>query len=90
MSEPRWRAAEEQLSCEVGGEVVILNLGDDTYYGLTEVGAFVWNLLQEPRTLQDLRDAVTAEFEVSPEESEADLVRLMGELEGRSLVHRVP
>ena len=84
----RWMAAEEQLSCEVGGEVVILNLVDDTYYGLTEVGAFVWQLLKEPRTLEELRDAVVAEFEVDESQCEADLRRLLEELSGRRLVSR--
>jgi hypothetical protein len=82
----RWVAAREQLSCEVGEEVVILNLADDTYYGLPEVGAFVWQLLGEPRTLPELRDAVVAEFEVEPRVCEADLARLLEDLAARGLV----
>ena len=81
-------AASDQLSCEVGGEVVILNLADDTYYGLPEVGAFVWQLLREPHTLPQLRDAVVSAFEVEPEVCQADLARLLEELQGRALVHR--
>lgn len=87
MSEARWVAARDQLSCEVGGEVVILNLADDTYYGLSEVGAFVWSLLREPRSPAELREAVLAEFDVPAEVCEADLARLLGELSARGLVH---
>jgi hypothetical protein len=82
----RWVATSDQLSCEVGREVVILHLADDTYYGLPEVGAFVWQLLAEPRTLDELRDAVLGEFEVAPEVCEADLRLLLVELAGRRLV----
>jgi hypothetical protein len=82
----RWVAAREQLSCEVGDEVVILNLADNTYYGLPEVGAFVWQLLSEPRTLDELRDAVVAEFEVAPEVCETDVVHLLEDLRARELV----
>jgi hypothetical protein len=89
LSEPRdrrWIAAREQLSCEVGSEVVILNLADDTYYGLPEVGAFVWQLLSEPRSVAELRDAVVAAFEVDPEVCERDLVHLLDDLANRGLV----
>ena len=86
--EARWVATAEQLSCEVGGEVVILNLKDDTYYGLPEVGAFVWQLLGEPRTLAELRDAVVSEFEVEPEVAESDLAGLLASLRERGLIVR--
>lgn len=79
-------AATDQLSCEVGGEIVILNLVDDTYYGLTEVGAFVWRMLGEPRSAGEMRDAVLAEFEVEPAVCEADLARLLEDLSSRGLV----
>lgn len=85
----RWVATREQMSCAVGGEVVILNLTDDTYYGLPEVGAFVWSLLKEPRTLDELREAVVAEFEVEPAVAEDDLRGLISSLSERQLVHRV-
>jgi hypothetical protein len=84
----RWIATAEHLSTEVGGEVVILNLADETYYGLPEVGALVWQLLSQPRTLAELRDAVVAEFEVEPESCEADLRGLLEELSERRLVRR--
>ena len=83
----RWIATREQMSCEVGGEVVILNLTDDTYYGLPDVGAFVWRLLKEPRTLAELREAVVAEFEVEPGIAETDLRELLDTLHDRGLVH---
>jgi hypothetical protein len=83
----RWVATTEQMSCEVGGEMVILNLNDDTYYGLPEVGAFVWTLLKEPRTLAELRDAVVAEFEVEASVAEADLRDLLNTLRERGLAH---
>ena len=78
--------ARDQVSTEVGGEVVILNLADEVYYGLQGVGAAVWRLLQEPRTIAELRDAVVAGFDVDAATAEADLVALLEELAARRLV----
>ena len=54
----RVRARVEQVSCELGDEAVILNLEDGAYYGLNEVAARVWKIVQEPRTVGEIRDAL--------------------------------
>jgi Coenzyme PQQ synthesis protein D (PqqD) len=79
-------AARDQVSAEVEGEVVILNLADEVYYGLDEVGARVWALLAEPRTVAELRDAVVAEYAVDADTAQRDLVALLEEMAARRLV----
>jgi len=82
-------AAREQVSAEVEGGAVILNLADGVYYGLDGVGARVWEMLREPRPLAQVRDAVTAEYEVDAETAWNDLERLLGDLLERGLVEVV-
>jgi hypothetical protein len=79
-------AAREQVSAEVEGEAVILNLADGVYYGLDGVGARVWEMLREPRSLAELRDAITAEYDVDAETAWRDLLELLGDLSARRLV----
>lgn len=79
-------ATREQLSSEVSGETVILGLRDGVYYGLDPVGTLVWRLLDRPRSVAELRDAVVREYEVEPERCEADLRALLSDLARRGLV----
>lgn len=83
-------AARDQVSCDVEGEVVILGLADGIYYGLDEVGARVWGWMEAPRTVAELRDAVTEAYEVDAETAERDLLSLLGELAARGLVQVDP
>lgn len=83
-------AARDQVSAEVEGEAVILNLADGVYYGLDGVGARVWELLREPRTVGELAGAVAAEFEVDAETAARDLEVLLADLTARRLVDVVP
>jgi hypothetical protein len=76
----------DQVSCDLAGEAAILNLKTGVYYGLDRVGAFIWNLLKEPRTVGWLRDAVLAEYEVGAERCERDLVELLARLESEGLI----
>ena len=83
-------AARDQVSTELEGEAVILGLADGVYYGLDGVGAMVWELLREPRSVAALRDAVTARFDVDAETAERDLLALLEELAERGLVEAAP
>ncbi len=79
-------AARDQVSCDLAGEAAILNLKNGVYYGLDPVGARIWNLLQESRRVREIRDALLAEYEVSPERCERDLLALLEKLLGEGLI----
>lgn len=66
-------AVTDHASCELGDEAVVLNLQNGIYYGLDPVGARVWRLLQQPRSLAELCSLVVEEFDVTPERCESDL-----------------
>lgn len=79
-------AAKDQVSSNLGGEVAILHLGAGTYYGLDAVGARIWSLIQEPRFVEEIRDALVSEYEVEPALCESDLIALLQRLAEEGLV----
>ena len=79
-------AAKDQASSDLGGEVAILDLKAGVYYGLDAVGARIWSLIQEPRTVNEIRDILLEEYEVEPEHCERDLLALLRRLADEGLV----
>jgi len=79
-------ATSEQVSCPLGEESCILNLKNSSYYGLDPVGACVWNLLREPRTVGDLRNALLDEYEVEAESCERNLLDLLENMRAEGLI----
>jgi hypothetical protein len=79
-------AAKDQVSSDLGGEVAILDLKAGVYYGLDAVGARIWSLIQEPRTVNEIRDILLEEYEVEPEHCERDLLALLRRLADEGLV----
>ena len=79
-------ATKEQVSSDLGQEAVILDLKSGVYYGLNDVGTRIWNLIQEPRTLNEIRDAIVKEYEVEPECCEHELLTLLQELSNAGLI----
>jgi len=79
-------ATPEQVSCPLGEESAILNLKNTVYYGLNPVGARVWNLLQQPRSVLELRDTLLDEYEVEAVRCESDLLALLEKMRSEGLI----
>lgn len=79
-------AAKNQVAAGLAAEAVILNLNSGVYYGLDAVGARIWNLLQEPSSVNDIRRAILEEYEVEPERCERDLLALLEKLAAVGLI----
>jgi hypothetical protein len=82
--------AQNQVSCDLAGEAAILNLKSGVYYGLNPVGARIWNLVQEPRTVAQILEALLAEYDVERPRLESDLRELLSRLADQGLVDIAP
>jgi len=79
-------AACNQVSTEVGDEVAILNLDSGVYYGLNQVGARIWSLITEPRTVHQIQEDVCSEYDVQPDRCYEDLRNFLTQLADAELV----
>jgi Coenzyme PQQ synthesis protein D (PqqD) len=79
-------AAPEQVSCPLGEEAAILNLKNSVYYGMNPVGARVWNLLKEAKTVTELRNALLEEYEVDAVRCGDDLLALLENMRSEGLI----
>jgi hypothetical protein len=79
-------ASEGQVSSDFGEEVAILDFKAGVYYGLDDVGARVWQLVQEPNEVREIRNALVEEYEVEPDRCERDLIALLRKLVGEELI----
>ena len=82
-------AAKDQVSSDVAGEAVILNLRSGRYFGLAHVGARIWSLVTEPARVAEIRDAIMQEYDVDHDRCELDVVTLLEQLVDEGLVEVV-
>ncbi len=74
------------MAREVGDETIILDLASGTYFGLDPVGAWIWQLMSEDKTLAEICEVMLEEYEVSREQLERDTLRLAQELVEQGLI----
>ncbi len=78
--------AKNVISCDLVGELALLNLKNGAYYVLDAQGAGIWNLIQKPNTLKDVLEVLLKEYDVDKEQCKQDLMELIQELVDKGLV----
>lgn len=73
----RVRQHPDQIAAEADGEVLMMHVESGNYFGLNEVASFIWNQLDEPRTLADLCAATQTAFDVDEARCQSDMLEFM-------------
>lgn len=82
--------AKDQVTADLGGELIILDLSSGQYFGLNEVGAKIWELIAEPRPVQEVLDQLLVAYpDAPPAECEEDLLALLNDMHEAALIETV-
>ena len=79
-------AHPEQLSSELDGETILLQMNSGLYYGLNEMGAAIWGMIQSPKTFQEIQSDLLESYEVSAEVCKQEVEKLLSELHAAGLI----
>ena len=82
--------SKQVMSQEVRGETVLLDLSGEIYFGLDAIGTHVWRLLREGRTLEQLLNEMSAEFDVGRDQLEIDVTEFLEKLMSAGLINAEP
>ena len=82
---PRFERNPDYIYRKIVEEAVLVPLHQDVadmecIYSLNEVGAFIWESLEQPKTMADLLNTMEMEYDAPVEVLSADLQRFMDEL----------
>jgi hypothetical protein len=82
---PTYRKSEDVIARQIAGETLLVPIRGDLagmqrIFALDKVGEYIWQQLDTETSLQTIRDAVLANFEVSGEQAEVDIQEFIAEL----------
>jgi hypothetical protein len=79
-------AEKDPVTSEMANEVAILDPKSGMYFGLDHVGARIWELIQEPIAVKDIRNTILSEYDVDVERCERDLFVFFREMSNKGLI----
>ncbi len=82
---------KELIKRQVAGDTILVPVGQAVYdsnglFVLNEVGAFIWDLLPEAGTAEDLCRAVLGEYDVTEETAMADVQEFLEMLQKLDII----
>lgn len=79
---------ENVVSCELDGEVAILNMNDGVYYGLNPIGTIIWKLIEMENCVDITKivEMILDEYEVNKDTCHKDIIELVEQLVKNGLV----
>jgi hypothetical protein len=80
------KQSTNQVSTNLNDEVAILNLESSLYFGLDEVGAYIWQTIREPTKISDLCEQVLERYDVGAQECQADILEFIQKLDDAKLL----
>lgn len=82
--------SEKILSAEIDDEMVLLDMKSEKYLGFDEIGASIWQAIQNNNSLTEVYEVLLAEYDVTPEALKSDLVNFVKQLEDRGIITLKP
>ena len=83
------KRSPNHVATDMAGETVVLDMKSGMYYGMDAVAGLIWNLIEEPKTLDEIRAAVIREYDIDVESCERDVFAFVSALESAGLVEVV-
>jgi hypothetical protein len=82
---------KELLKREVGGDVFLVPLGKTVYdsnglFVLTELGAYIWDLLPQAETEEEILQNILQEYEVEEATARKDLTKFLDKLRDMNIL----
>ncbi len=78
--------ADTVFAQEVDGEMVLLDMESENYFGLDEVGTSMWQAIQSKENLQEVLEVLLEQYEVEEDVLKKDLMTFVEKLQESGLV----
>ena len=82
-------AAPDLTTAYLDGEAVILDVNSGQYYGLNEVGARIFELVEQPSSVDRIIGLLTDEYSVQGDDVKADLLAFLNDMAKKELIQIV-
>lgn len=80
------KIVEDVLAQDLEREAVLLNLSTEHYYGLDEVGQYLWKMFSKHEDVQFVYETMLKEYDVTPGRLEKDMILFIKKLSEAQLI----
>lgn len=80
------KQCEDQVSTQLDGETVLMSISEGNYFGMNPVLSRIWELIEKPIKVSDLRERLLKEYDVEKSVCEKELLLSLNKLASSKLL----
>ena len=84
-----YRRSAQLMEADIGDELVALDAEAGVCFGFNQVATKVWKALAQPRSFDQLREALLDEYDVGEEQCASELRELLEDMAAKKLVTKI-
>jgi hypothetical protein len=84
---PQYQQKPDLIAADLDGETVMMSVTTGKYFALRGSAKYIWELLAEPVSLDEIIDAVETNYAVGRAQAEADCQRFIDDLVAKDLLN---
>lgn len=77
---------ETIMSTDLGGELVMMDLESGEYFNMKDVALRIWELIEEPKTVETIATLLQAEYDVDADTCAAETMAFIVQLQDAGVV----
>ncbi len=77
------------ITTPMDNELAMMSLESNAYFGLDEIGAVIWEALEQPKTVGALCDELLARYDIDRAQCQADVIDFLTDLHEAKIVELV-
>lgn len=78
--------SKDQVSTDLDNETVLMSIEQGNYYGMDQILSRIWAIIENPVKTSDLIEKLLEEYDISREDCEKDVLKVLNELAKENLL----
>lgn len=83
------KKSKNSIESEIDGDVVLMNLENNEYYSMNQVGSLIWGYLDKAVLVKDIVTNLMEKFDVTEKQCTEDTLRFLNELHKRKIIETI-
>ncbi|MBN1413646.1 MAG: lasso peptide biosynthesis PqqD family chaperone [Bacteroidales bacterium] len=71
---------------KIDGEIVMLSIENNEYYGMNKIGSRIWEMLEQPLSFKILVNKLIEEYDISEQQCTIDILIFLNNLANKKLI----
>ncbi|MCF8331783.1 MAG: lasso peptide biosynthesis PqqD family chaperone [Bacteroidales bacterium] len=78
--------SDNSIESTIDGDIVLMNLDNNEYYSMDDIGSAIWQMLNEPKSIERIINELLKQYKVDREVCAKDTMKFLEQLYDKGII----